>query len=258
MTGFAPMIGQRCATLPHSSPRDPGGRRLSILSFASLPTCGPGKAAPASTRVLSAKAIRKAALSRRSRELPTSIQATLALGKSRPSLLASSSAASSAPAIVPPYQVAQEVFPWLSYANDNGRLVHESPPAAPAPSTAADTATRRVAAPPTRRTEVTPHIRLPRSFAEAPPPRDIWSDPAPEPEPTPGANATPAALPQPYFADERMLDMVHSLQLHQGLAMLTASAANPDQGIARALLLNSLNETLEFLDNLRVYVEDME
>ena len=52
--------------------------------------------------------------------------------------------------------------------------------------------------------------------------------------------------------------MVHSLQLHQGLAMLTASAANPDQGIARALLLNSLNETLEFLDNLRVYVEDME
>ena len=154
--------------------------------------------------------------------------------------------------------VAQEVFPWLSYANDNGRLVHESPPAAPAPSTAADTATPRVAAPPTRRTEVTPHIRLPRSFAEAPPPRGIWSDPAPEPEPTPGANATPAALPQPYFADERMLDMVHSLQLHQGLAMLTASTANPDQGIARALLLNSLNETLEFLDNLRTYVEDME
>ena len=37
-----------------------------------------------------------------------------------------------------------------------------------------------------------------------------------------------------HFADERMLDMVHSLQLHQGLAMLTASAANPDQGIARA------------------------
>ena len=80
------------------------------------------------------------------------------------------------------------------------------------------------------------------------PPRGIWSDPAPEPEPTPGANATRAALPQPYFADERMLDMVHSLQLHQGLAMLTASTANPDQGIARALLLNSLNETLEFLD----------
>ena len=93
--------------------------------------------------------------------------------------------------------VAQEVFPWLSYANDNGRLVHEFPPAAPAPSTAADTATPRVAAPPTRRTEVTPHIRLPRSFAEAPPPRGIWSDPAPEPEPTPGANAMPAALPQP-------------------------------------------------------------
>ena len=34
-----------------------------------------------------------------------------------------------------------------------------SPPAAPAPSTAADTATPRVAAPPTRRTEVTPHIQ---------------------------------------------------------------------------------------------------
>ena len=154
--------------------------------------------------------------------------------------------------------VAQEVFPWLPYANDNGRLVHEPPPAAPAPSMAADTATPRAAAPPTRRTEVTPHIRLPRSFAEAPSPRGIWSDPAPEPEPTPGATATPAAPPQPYFAGARMLDMVHSLQLHQGLAMLTASTANPDQGTARALLLNSLNETLAFLDNLRAYVADME
>eukprot|EP00439_Symbiodinium_sp_Y106_P025275 s1741_g3.t1 len=185
------------------------------------------------------------ALSRRSRELPTSTQATLALGKSRPFLLAFSSSVSSAPAIVPP----QEVFPWLPYANDNGRLVHEPPPAAPAPSMAADTATPRAAAPPTRRTEVTPHIRLPRSFAEAPSPRGIWSDPAPEPEPTPGATTTPAAPPQPYFAGARMLDMVHSLQLHQGLAMLTASTANPD---------HSLNETLAFLDNLRAYVADME
>ena len=53
---------------------------LSILSFiASLPTCGPAKAAPASARPIFT--IRKAALSRRSRELPTSMQATLALGK---------------------------------------------------------------------------------------------------------------------------------------------------------------------------------
>ena len=165
---------------PTLFPRDPGGRRLSILSFASLPTCGPAKAAPASarlifTRVLSAKAIRKAALSRRSRELPTSMQATLALGKSRPSLLASSSSASSAPAIVPPYRWRRRYSPgspmpmttaaWCT----NPLLQHQLHP---------DTATPRVAAPPTRRTEVTPHIRLPRSFAEAPPPRGIWSDPA--------------------------------------------------------------------------------
>ena len=179
--------------------------------------------------------------------LPTSTLATLALGKGRPFLLALSSSVSSAPVM------AQEVFPWLPYANDNGRLVHEPPPAAPAPSMAAATATPRAAAPPARRTKVRPHIR----FAEAPPPRGIWSDPAPEPEPAPRATATPAAPPQPYFAGARMLDMVHSLQLHQELAMLTASTANPDQGTARALLLNSLNETLAFLDNLRAYVEDI-
>eukprot|EP00439_Symbiodinium_sp_Y106_P003583 s16472_g1.t1 len=101
-----------------------------------------------------------------------------------------------------------------------------------------DTATPRVAAPPTRRTEVTPHIRLPRSFAEAPPPRGIWSDPAlnqNQPQ-------EPMRRPLPY----------HNLTLQ------TSGCWTWSTRIARALLLNSLNETLEFLDNLRTYVEDME
>ena len=121
------------------------------------------------TRVLSAKAIRKAALSRRSPDVYAVYAGNTGSWEQSafsPRIFLICELRTRHRTTLP---LAQEVFPWLSYANDHGRLVHESPPAAPAPSTAADTATPRVAAPPTRRTEVTPHIRLPRSFAEAPP-----------------------------------------------------------------------------------------
>ncbi|CAE7196178.1 unnamed protein product [Symbiodinium sp. CCMP2592] len=157
--------------------------------------------------------------------------------------------------------VAQQVYPWLSYRNRDGMLELEPPPGPPrmdpSPIQSQSNAllSGGTAQEPLVPGRITSDPTPPSTTPPSPMLTGVWAEPpteAPDAEETTAAPAASGAPDVHFFSPLQVFPLVHALEQHAGTTVPGAD------GLSRAALSNSIQDTMIFLQALLLYLEYQE